>query len=87
MRDYKETHKIFGQNMKRLMRERGLTFEELARQTGLPQTSLHEYTRGMRAVSIERAIQIAHYFNVTLDDMAEPLGDSSGNEHKTNRFR
>ena len=78
MQDYKDTNKIFGHNLKHLMNERGITYEELEKATGVPHTSLNEYTRGMRAVRLITAKKIAAYFGLTVDKMTDPMEGING---------
>lgn len=70
MRNYKDAPKNFAENLKTLKEEKGLSYEKIADDTGIPQTSLYEYARAIRALSIERAMQIASYFGTTADEMA-----------------
>lgn len=87
MRDYGNTNKNFGRNLKYLMNERAVSFEALQKETGVPHTSLNEYTRGMRAIRLETAKKIASYFGLTVDQMTEPLEGLNGFENKANRQR
>ena len=59
--------KNFGIRLKRLRLEKGLTLEQLAKETGLGDYALLLWERNKRAITISDLIKLAQYFNVTTD--------------------
>lgn len=59
--------KNFGIRLKRLRLEKGLTIEQLAKETGLGNYALSLWERNKRAITIGKLIKLAQYFNVTTD--------------------
>lgn len=57
----------FGERLKNLRKEAGLTQDELANRTHLSQTAISNWEAGNRIPSIDYAIILAKYFFVTLD--------------------
>ena len=59
--------KTFGDRLKALRRDAGLTQDELAQRTHLSQTAISNWESGNRIPNIDYAIILAKYFFVTLD--------------------
>lgn len=57
----------FGDNLKRLRKERGLTQTELGAQIGLSKAVVSKYETGMGYPTFDVLIRIAQYFGVTTD--------------------
>jgi HTH-type transcriptional regulator/antitoxin HigA len=50
--------------LKHLIEAKGTTQAELARQTGVPRSTISEALKGKRAISVENAFRLAEYFHV-----------------------
>ena len=61
----------FGENLKALRKERSLTQEEFAKQSGISRSAIGMYESGKREPSFETLESIADFFNV---DMNKLLG-------------
>ena len=57
----------FGDRLRNLRKEAGMTQDELASRTHLSQTAISNWESGNRIPNIEYAIILAKYFKVTLD--------------------
>lgn len=57
----------FGDRLRILRKEAGLTQDELAKRTHLSQTAISNWESSNRIPSIDYAIILAKYFGVTLD--------------------
>lgn len=62
---------IFSKNLSELMKEQGYTQKELAFDSGLPESSISYYLRGLKMPSIKSALKLAHVLNVSLDDFID----------------
>ena len=63
----KEELKDFAERLGLLRIERNLTFRELADETGIPKSSLHEYEKGNVDPSIKTVKILANYFDESID--------------------
>ena len=70
----------YGARIKQLRNSRGLTQEQLAEQIGITRTYLLKIENGSQVGAIELAVELAVYFNVSLDFLL--LGQ---NHHAKNR--
>lgn len=61
----------FGDNLKALLQERGMTQKELARKTGLTEASVSRYVNETRNPKIISAIRIAQALNLPLNKLME----------------
>ncbi|MBD5636503.1 MAG: helix-turn-helix transcriptional regulator [Clostridia bacterium] len=57
----------FSERLKELRKEKGITQEKLAEETGLTQGALTRYENGLRSPAVYAIITLAKYFNVTTD--------------------
>ena len=57
----------FGETLKMLRLNKGLTLEELAKDVGLTESALLQCEKGRIAISITNLIKLSKYFNVKLD--------------------
>lgn len=53
--------------LSKLLQEHGISARELARQTGLPQSTLNNYLSGRGPTKPEQILAIAKYFNVSME--------------------
>ena len=58
---------MFKERLKELITDKNLTFEELAKVTGLSKSALNYWENGVRIPSAQAVIILAKYFNVTTD--------------------
>lgn len=61
----------FGDNLKALLQERGMTQKELARKTGLAEASVSRYVNETRNPKITSAIRISQALNLPLNKLME----------------
>lgn len=63
----------FSKNLDLLRQSRGMTFEELANQSGLSKTYVWEIIKGKpdKNPSLETVIKIAKLFNVSIDQLVD----------------
>ena len=64
-----KTSVMFGTKLKMLMVERGLTYSQLEKLTGISDSSLHRYAEGQVEIPLKSAKTIASHFNKTVDEM------------------
>ena len=65
----------FGERLRNLRRDAGLTQDELASRTHLSQTAISNWESGNRIPNIDYAIILAKFFFVTLDYLCGLEGD------------
>jgi transcriptional regulator with XRE-family HTH domain len=65
---------IFGQNVRRIRTEAGLSQEELAYRAKLHRTYISSIERGQRNVSVENIFAIADALKVPPGDLLHPIG-------------
>lgn len=61
--------KIYADRLKQLLKENKLTQAELAKNIGISQNAIHNYTAEKREPKLEIAKRIADYFGVSVDYM------------------
>ena len=61
----------FGEKIKNLRTERGLTVKELCHQVGIPQSRLSELERGVRLPTSGQINSLEKYFGVASEGLAE----------------
>ena len=59
----------FGEKIKNLRTERGLTVKEVCRQVGIPQSRLSELERGVRLPTTGQINSLEKYYDVDLDQL------------------
>lgn len=64
-----ETRYKLPSRLKYLRTSRGVTQEDLAKAIGVTRQTIHFYESGRMKVSAERAVDIADYFEVSLDTL------------------
>lgn len=64
---------IFGQNVRRIRNEAGLSQEELADRADLHRTYISSIERGQRNVSLENIFAIAAALGVSPADLVKPM--------------
>ncbi len=80
----------FGKRLKELRKQKGWTQKELANQLDIRYSHLNKYENGMHAPPLEKLIQLADIFDVSLDFlvMGLPMEDSPiRNELLHKRFK
>ena len=60
----------FGQRLKELRKEFGLSQDELARQVGLTHTAIGLWEQNKRVPNLDAVISLAKFFKVSLDYLA-----------------
>jgi transcriptional regulator with XRE-family HTH domain len=60
---------IFGQNVRRIRKARGLSQEELAQMSGLHRTYVGSVERGERNISLNNIVLIAQALNVPIAEL------------------
>lgn len=61
----------FGEKIKNLRTERGVSVKEVCRQVGIPQSRLSELERGVRLPTIGQINGLSEYFDVDSGGLAE----------------
>jgi len=85
-----DLRKAFGKRLKDLRKEKGWTQKELANRLEIRYSHLNKYENGMHAPPLEKLIQLAELFDVSLDFlvMGLPMEDSPiRNESLHKRFK
>ena len=68
-----EYAKAFGEHLKRLLEEKGMTQAEFARRTGLTEPSVSRYIKGERTPRILQAYRIACVLGVDMNTLTAYL--------------
>ena len=66
---------IFGDNLKSLLRDRGMTQSDLANAIGTDSRTINRYLSKQRIPTIKNLINIAYALDCTLDELTD-FGDS-----------
>lgn len=74
-----------GRRIRNLRKQFGLTQEELAEHLGIALNTVSRIEIGKRGVSIELALELADYFNSTLDYIIAGRGPAVYQENDENR--
>jgi transcriptional regulator with XRE-family HTH domain len=74
-----ETERIFAERLLQVMRERSLSYKQVEVLTGVPDSSIHDYTSCKVSVPLETAKKIADGLDTGLSWM---IGESSRLEKK-----
>lgn len=53
--------------LKKLIQERGITISHVAKSTGVPQQTIHNWLSGTEPRSLTQVKKVADYFDVSLD--------------------
>ena len=65
-----DTTRVFGERLKLLMEEQGLSYRTLEAKTGIPFNTLNDYANSRVSIPLNRAKAIADAFGESLDWMA-----------------
>lgn len=57
----------FADVLKKLIDKKSITISELSKETGIPQSTLSEWSNGREPLFSDNLIKLANYFNVTLE--------------------
>lgn len=68
-----ETHKTFGQRLKLLRKEKGMTQEDLAFKVGVDRSYMGFIERGEKNVTLKRLVDIAKAFKISLSELFHSL--------------
>lgn len=85
-----DLRKTFGKRLKELRKQKGWTQKELANRLDIRYSHLNKYENGMHAPPLEKLIQLAELFDISLDHlvMGLPLEDAPiRNESLHKRFK
>ena len=69
MKIVSDTHKKFGQRIKTLRKEKGMTQEDLAFKVGVDRSYMGFIERGEKNVTLMRLIAIAKAFKISISDL------------------
>ena len=64
----------FGENLKRILAERSLTLTKISEATGIPMSTLSEWTGGREPKVSEGLIKLCKYLGLSLDEMVMANG-------------
>ncbi len=65
--------KKFAETLKRLKEERDVSYSDIAKAIDIPRGTLYNYASTRNSFPIDVAIDIAKYFNTTVDEMLGEL--------------
>lgn len=68
--DEKNDRELFASRLKILIKEKGVTLQEVSDYTGIPKSTIWEYTAGNSVVPLSNAKKIATYFGEDLHWLA-----------------
>lgn len=71
MKTDEEIYVEFGEKLKNLRIERGLTQSQVANDLGITQASVFKYEKGLRRVPMNMIITFANYFNISVDELIQ----------------
>lgn len=75
----KKVERVFkGEALRALTKETGISIRQLADETGIPQTTINNYCRGLIDPTLENIVKIADYFAVPVDYL---VGRIDGKEY------
>ena len=66
------TNDYFGESIKSLRNERGMSQEELSLNVGTTKASISKYERGIQRPTLEVAKKIADFFGISLEELSNP---------------
>lgn len=67
----------FGQNLSRILARRRLRLSRVSEATGIPLSTLSEWTGGREPKLSDALVRLANYLGVTLDELARAEGQSA----------
>ena len=81
-------YKYFGSRVKTLRKDRKIKQTELAKKLGISPTTLVNYENGIRKIPLDTAIQIAAFFNVSIDSIVMVhYGSTENAKHWNDEFK
>ncbi|MBQ8693145.1 MAG: helix-turn-helix transcriptional regulator [Synergistaceae bacterium] len=78
----KDKELVFSDVLKKLIKEHGLTLDEIGRQVGLKRQTISSYCLGNSRPNYERLLKLADYFGVTCDFLLTGLDPQDKKEHQ-----
>lgn len=66
-----EVFECFGDKLKKLREEKGMTQAELSKELNTSKTSIANYEGGTRKVPLDIIVKISKYFSVSVDDLLD----------------
>lgn len=76
----------FGENLERIRKAQKVSQKQLGNALGLTQQMISSYEKGFSAPNIDVLLQIAEYFNVSLDDLVGFHPENPEKNSIENRF-
>jgi len=70
--DYERNKKYFSFNLKRLLKEKGISKQFVAKKLGVHWDTVNKWSKGERIPSLEKVIQIADLLGSTVDELLKP---------------
>lgn len=57
----------FSETLERMIKERGITYYRLSKETGVPKVTILNYTTNPKHIKIDHLISLAKFFDVSVD--------------------
>ena len=76
----------FGENLERIRKARKVSQKQLGNALGLTQQMISSYEKGFSAPNMDILLQIAEYFNISLDDLVGFHPENPEENSIENRF-
>ncbi len=57
---------MLSKNLTRILKQKGISLSEIARQTRVPKATLHSWTVGQKSVNLEQLKKVAEFLNVSV---------------------
>ena len=61
----------FGENLKMMLKERGMSQRDLAEVSGLAESTISQYLHGHRLPTVKSVINIAHALGCSVNELAD----------------
>lgn len=58
---------MYGQKLRELRKEKGLSLETMAKEIGIPYITISNYERETRFPNLQNLLKFRHYFGVSVD--------------------
>jgi Predicted transcriptional regulator len=86
-----EVFECFGDKLKKLREEKGMTQAELSKELNTSKTSIANYEGGTRKVPLDIIVKISKYFSVSVDDLLDipfpKTGENNKNEFIETKYK
>ena len=57
----------FSKKLEALIKEKGITYYQLAKESGVPKSTIHDYVINPKFIKLENVVKLANYFNISID--------------------